>query len=117
MNTDGLRTSSSPSGETFTSVCGSGVPIEPGLVRPIGFAVDDAAGLGLAPDLDHLEPERHVPAQQVGRDRRRAGDQQPRAVHADHLAHVVEHQHAREPERGGRCAGTGLPSSRSSATL
>ena len=39
MNTDGLRTSSSPSGETLTSVSGSGLPIEPGFTPPIGLDV------------------------------------------------------------------------------
>ncbi len=47
----------------------------PGCMPSRGMSVRGAAGFGHAPDLAHRHAQRQVPADQVGRDRRRAGDE------------------------------------------
>ena len=54
-----------------------------------GHGGREAAVLGLAVDLEHVEAQREVPADQFRRDRGGAGEQPAAAVEPDHLAHVV----------------------------
>src|SRR5712671_3080519 len=52
----------------------------------------DAAVLGLAVDLAHVEAEREIPADQIRRDRRRTGESEAAAVEPEHAADVAEDQ-------------------------
>ena len=68
------------------------------------------AALGHSPDLDHRHAEGEVPADEVGRDRRRTGDEEARPVDADQLPDVVEREAPRQRElplqrRADRLAG------------
>ena len=86
-----LRAGSRPRARCATSVSGAATPTVPSLMRS-RHAGRQAAILGLAVDLAHVDAEREVPFDQVGRDRRRAGAGAADAVHADRALDVVEHQ-------------------------
>src|ERR1700716_3709531 len=52
----------------------------------------DAAVLGLAVDLAHVEAEREIPADEMRRDPRRTGESEAAAVEPEHAADVAEDQ-------------------------
>ena len=57
-----------------------------------GHGGGETAVLRLAVDLAPVEAEREIPADQVRRDRRGAGERQPAAVEPEHAADVAKHQ-------------------------
>ena len=117
MNTDGLRTSSSPSGETLTSVCGSGLPIEPGFTAPIGFEVE------MPPDSVCPQTST-ISSPSAMYQRIRSGDVGAAPVISSRarctpiaLRILLSTSTRASQNAARRCAGTGLPSSRKAATL
>ena len=58
----------------------------------------EAAVLGLAVDLAHVDAERHVPLDEVGRDRRSAGGGAPGAMQPHRALDVVEHEEVGDPK-------------------
>ena len=70
----------------------------------VGHAGRQAAILGLAVDFAHVDAQRAIPLDQVGRDRGGAGASELHTVHADGALDVVEHQEVgdpvQQPERG-----------------
>ena len=59
----------------------------------------ESAVLGLAIDLAHVDAERHVPLDEIGRDRRGAGRGAAGAVEAHRALDVVEHEEIGDPEQ------------------
>src|SRR5436309_6943004 len=65
----------------------------------------EAAVLGLAVDLAHVDTERHVPLDQVRRDRRGAGGGAPGAVQPHRALDVVEHEEVGDPKQQAEAQG------------
>ena len=74
----------------------------------VGHAGREAAILGLAVDLAHVDAQRAVPLDQVGRDRRGAGAGIAHAVHADGALDVVEHQEVGDAVAAAPRSGEGV---------
>ena len=89
---------------------GAVIPTVPSLMRS-GMPVGEAAILGLAVDLAHVDTQRAVPFDEVGRDRRRAGAGEAHPVHADGALDVVEHQVVGDAMRRFRAAEGRSPAS------
>ena len=81
----------SPSGEIFDLGARRG-DADGAELDAVGHAGRQAAVLGLAVDLAHVDAERAVPLDEVGRDRRGTGAGELHAMQADGALDVVEHQ-------------------------
>ncbi len=68
---------------------------EPALVRRVQR--DDRTALGLPVAFDDLQSHHHVPAQQLGRNRRGRRDQRARPLQAEAGLDVAEHRHLGQP--------------------